>query len=328
MNFLSPVRAALRWLTLITLAAALAPAVAQADTPAPGHSFKDCSDCPDMVALPAGQFQMGTSSTEQTAWGVAPHYASMEGPLHPVTIARPFAIGKFQITRDQWAAYVEAQGHGADPASGCAVLTPDTGAWGVDPQRSWRDPGFVQDGNHPVVCINFTEAQHYAAWLSKRTGKHYRLPSEAEWEYAARAGTSTANYWGNDRDDACAHTNATDLNRAEQHRYVRAAVPDGAFLCHDGYVFTAPVDAKPANPWGLYGMSGNVWQMTADCLNENYDSAPADGSARTTGDCRSHIDRGASWVNSPKFVRAGQRHPDLLDARNSVLGLRLVRELN
>lgn len=292
-----------------------------------GSTIRDCPDCPQMVVLPAGQFAMGGNAAEQTAWGVAPHYAEMELPAHAVTISHRYAIAKFTVTRDEWAAYIAAAGKAAPDDAGCAVLTPDTGAWAVDARRSWRDPGFAQDGNHPAVCISWNDAQGYVAWLSARTGQRYRLPSEAEWEYAARAGTSTANYWGEDRENACHYANATDLNRAELHRYARS-VPDSAFLCHDGHVYTAPVDAFPPNPWGLYGMSGNVWQMTGDCLNPDYRGAPADGSARTSGDCRSRIDRGASWVNSPKFVRASQRHPDLATARNSVLGLRLVREID
>ena len=299
-----------------------------AQSPALGTAWRDCSDCPEMVSVPAGRFTMGASAQEHSRFGVTPDYAASELPAHEVRIARPIAVGRFVVTRDEWARYVASRRAPSEgeAAPGCAVLTPATGAWAVDASRSWRDPGFAQSGRDPAVCIDWAEAKAYAAWLRARTGKPYRLLSESEWEYAARAGSVSANYWGDDREGACKAANASDLSRAEQHAYSRS-VPDSAFLCHDGYVFTAPVDAFAANAFGLYGMSGNVWQWVEDCFSSNYEGAPADGSARLDGDCHYHVDRGASWVNSPRFVRSASRHKDLALARTSVLGLRVARDL-
>ena len=303
------------------------PAFAQAL--APGAMLRDCRDCPELIVVPAGQYSMGSSTEEHARFGVTPEYAATELPAHGVRIARPFAVGRYAVTRDEWARYAQSaagQTSAERGGTGCAVLTPATGVWAVDAARSWRDPGYAQTGREPVVCISWNEAQAYAAWLSQRSGKRYRLLTEAEWEYAARAGSHTANYWGSDASQACAHANASDQDRADAHAYTRA-VPDSYFPCRDGHVHTAPVDAYGANAFGLYGMSGNVWQWVEDCFNDSHAGAPADGSARRDGDCRYRVDRGASWVNSPRFVRAAARHKDLVEARTSVLGLRLARDL-
>ena len=323
---------ALRCLTAAWVASASLAALAQAPA-VPPPALRDCSDCPPMVEVPAGRFTMGGSPAEHQRAGVTPDYAATELPAHEVRIARPFLMSLYPVTRDEWAAFAATDAsaaHAADEAAhgvapGCAVLRPE-GVWGVEPNRSWRDPGFVQTGRDPVVCVNWGEAKAYAAWLSARSGRRYRLPTEAEWEYAARAGTTTANYWGPDRENACAFGNASDLTLAERYAYARS-LPDSSFLCHDGFVYTAPVDAFPPNGFGLYGMAANVWQWVEDCFTASYDGAPADGSARGDGDCHYHLDRGASWVNSPRFVRVAARHKDLVDARNSVLGFRLVREI-
>lgn len=293
----------------------------------PGKIFRDCKDCPEMIVIPPGEFQMGARSDEYGSAGLPVHLGG-EVPQHTVKIEYAFALGRYTVTRDEWAAYIASLPKDSEAATsqGCSVLIPSTGEWKVDPARSWRDPGFKQTGRDPVVCINWNEAKAYTAWLSKRTRQSYRLPSEAEWEYAARAGTTTINYWGSDRLNACRFANASDLTRAEVHAYARN-VPDSSFLCHDRFVFTAPVNAFPPNPWKLYGMSGNVWQMVEDCVHEGYTGAPTDGSVWSGGDCTSHIDRGASWVNSPKYVRVAARHTDLTDARTSVLGFRLARDL-
>lgn len=315
------------------LGACLLPLESHAQARAQPTRLRDCSDCPEMVVVPAGRFAMGAGSDEHARFGVKPDYAATEQPVHEVRFAHPFMVAAFPVTRDEWARFVAAgaaqappgAGKQEDTAPGCAVLTP-AGVWAVEPARSWRDPGFAQTGRDPVVCIAWGEAKRYAAWISERSGKTYRLLTEAEFEYAARAGTTSANYWGADREQACQNANASDLTLAERYAYARS-LPDSSFLCHDGFVYTAPVDAFPANPFGLFGMSANVWQWVEDCYSDNHAGAPADGSARVDGDCHYRMDRGASWVNSPRFVRAASRHKDLVYARNSVLGFRLARDL-
>ena len=289
-----------------------------------GTVVRDCRDCPEMVVVPAGSFTMGSNVDEQTRFGVAPDYAATELPAHDVRVAHAFAIERTTVTRDEWARYAAANG---DQPAGCNVFSQDDRKWVYDEKRSWRDPGFDQGGREPVVCVNLADARRYAVWMNTRTGHRYRLPTEAEWEYAARAGTSGANYWGDTTDDACAHTNAADRTSVKA-KVASGERPDLVFPCEDGYVFTAPVDAFPPNPFGLYGMSGNVNQIVEDCFHATYDDAPADDGVWSGGDCRYHMDRGASWVNSPRFVRAGMRHKDLVEARLSVLGFRLVREID
>lgn len=326
MTLLRALRVTLFASAMLMTSIAWSQAAPDAPNTASPTALRDCRDCPAMLVLPAGRFMMGSGAAEQMRFGVTPDYAKTERPVHAVRIDRPFAIGVFPVTRDEWARYVADVGAIDSRPEGCAVFEPKTGVWAFDPNRSWRDPGFAQGGTEPVVCVGWAEARAYADWLSRRTGQHYRLPTEAEWEYAARAGTTTANYWGDDQREACRYTNASDLTRAEQHPLAQS-VPDSSFPCHDGYVFTAPVAAFPPNPFGLYGMSGNVWQWVEDCFTASYDDARGDAAARLDGDCHYHMDRGASWVNSPRFVRAGARHKDLFDVRTSVLGFRLARDV-
>jgi formylglycine-generating enzyme required for sulfatase activity len=160
-----------------------------------------------------------------------------------------------------------------------------------------------------VVCVNLADATAYAAWLSRKTGRHFRLPTGDEWEYAARAGTVGRLPW---QGDICHYANVGDVSRARAHN--RGVVDPATFMrCDDGHVTTAPVASYRPNAWGLYDMIGNVWEWTTDCDGDN---------------CASHLDRGASWGNSPKYVRVAAKHPDLVGARTSVLGIRIVEELD
>jgi formylglycine-generating enzyme required for sulfatase activity len=276
-----------------------------------------------MVAIPPGVSEIGASAEEQAREMTAPEIAAHERPRHGVEIAKPFALGLYPVTRAEYAAFIGATGRVQE--KGCQVLTVAANSWGLDPARDWSDPGVPQTDRDPVICVSWNDAQAYAAWMSSRTGKTYRLPSEAEYEYAARAGTAAARYWGDGRDDACRHANVSGLERAEAMKL--APDPDKFFQCRDDYVYTAPVGRFPPNPFGLYDMLGNVWEWTADCWNPSHDGAPADGSARTGGDCGGHVDKGASWVNSPHYLTAAARHRDLTGNRDTVLGFRLARDL-
>ena len=172
-----------------------------------------------------------------------------------------------------------------------------------------------------MVCVNVDDAEAYTDWLSKKTGKSYRLPSEAEWEYAARAGTTTEFYWGDSKADFCRHANIADLS-------LKTAWDDKIWTvaCDDRYAFTAPVGSFPANRWGLYDMAGNAWQLTADCYLQDYSGAPRDGSAWKTGatNCR-HVTRGGSWVEISDYARAGNRGYSPRANRSYHVGFRLAR---
>lgn len=232
---------------------------------------------------------------------------SDERPVRVVEFARPFAIGRYEVTFDEYDEFARATGR---------VLPDDEGRG---------------RGRRPVINVSWQDAVDYADWLSKKTRRSYRLPSESEWEYATRAGTITSRFWGDDERQACRYANVFDAAHQEalQKKYGINWEP---FPCEDGYAETAPVDAKEfaSNPLGLSQMLGNVWEWTADCWHENYDGAPADGSAwmeAAGGDCGQRVRRGGSWVNSPGSVRSATRIRHLSDSRLSLVGFRLAQDI-
>lgn len=252
----------------------------------PGQSFRECArDCPEMVVIPAGSFAMGSLPEDTQAYPA-------EWPQHTVTIARPFAVSKYQLTFADWDACVAA--------GGCNGYRP-------------TDEG--GRGKRPVINVSWDDAQAYVAWLSQVTGKTYRLLSEAEYEYAARAGTTTEYPWG----DTIGRNN-TSCN--------------GCGSAWDNKE-TAEVGSFRPNKFGLYEMAGNVWEWTEDCYQESYAidtpqgklMAPTDGSAWTGGDCRSHSVRGGSYDSNPRNLRSAQRAKYFDDNRSSYIGFRVARTL-
>ena len=280
--------------------------------PRPGRSFRDCPDCPEMLVLPAGSFQMGSPLGEAGR-------DDAEGPQRPVSV-RSFALGRSQVTRAQFAAFVQATGHPSPP--GCHVWNGTS--WLDTPGRGWAAPDFAQDDNHPAVCINWPDARAYVEWLASKTGRAYRLPSEAEWEYAARAGGTGARYWGQESDSACDYANVLDKSARRQFRYHSSYL---IHQCMDDYAYTAPVARFKPNDFGLYDMLGNVWHWTADCWNDSHADAPADGSARSKGACSMHVLRGGSWNSPPRSVRAAFRARLESEVRFGDNGFRVARSL-
>ena len=271
---------------------------------APGALFRDCPDCPVMTLLPAGSVLIGSPQDE-------PGRFRQEGPQREVSFRRPFAIGRVEITRGQWARFVADSGHAA--AAGCFVWNGERMA--PDPAAGWRRPGFAQMDTHPAVCINRDDAQAYARWLSRRTGNIYRLPSEEEWEYAARAGMRSARHWGDAAGEACAYANVADATGAAAHpSWV-------AHPCADGHVHTAPAGSFAANRFGLHDMTGNAWEWTDSCWSEALDEA-ADSKSR---DCSQRVLRGGGWLSMPAFARSATRHRLDHELRFSDIGFRLVR---
>jgi formylglycine-generating enzyme required for sulfatase activity len=298
----------------------LAASSASAEDAAPGTVLRDCTDCPELVVVPAGSFQMGQQEAE-------PGRAASAVPQHTVTL-RSFAMGRTHVTRAEFARFVAASGYEA--GSLCIRLTGrvlPNGAFEAVRDASWQSPGFQQTDRDPVVCVNHADATAYVQWLSSQTGRAYRLPSEAEWEYAARAGTTTVHWWGDGQDDACTSANVRDEAFAD--RFERTArVAQNMFLCRDGYVETAPGASFRPNAFGLYDMLGNAWQWTADCFNASYEGAPADGSAWMTGDCARRILRGGSWAFQPWGVRSAYRLADPVEGRAADGGFRVARDLS
>ena len=269
----------------------------------------------DMVPIPAGSFLMGSSEAETASNHVLQEFAAHEHPLHEVRVSA-FLLARRDVTRGEFAEFARSAGY--SPSSGCHVW--DGYQWRETATASWRSPGFDQTDQDPVVCVNRSDIEAYIKWRSQETGRAYRLPTEAEWEYAARAGTSTSRFWGDDVSKQCAFANGA----AESYSRRFPQEPDVNHACSDGYVFTSPVGSFAPNPWGLSDMLGDVWQWTADCGNASYDGAPSDGSAWSSGDCVHHVYRGGSWFDGPWLIRSATRHFGDVDRRFNGTGFRLA----
>jgi len=287
------VRLPLRFLTAgIALASTVFVLSAQAqDARKPGTEFQDCPECPLMVVVPAGSYDMGAPPVDQGR----PYD---EGELRPVTVSNPFAVGKFEVTFDEWDACVR---------DGKCVATEDEG-WGR--------------GKRPVINVSWTEADRYTKWLAEKTRKPYRLLTEAEWEYAARAGAGRARFFGIKREEVCSHANLYDKTAEKKLEFGMDMLP-----CDDGFDVTAPVGSFKPNAFGLHDMLGNVWEWTEDCQVHLWRNAPTDARARVTGRCTERAYRGASWLSHPpSYVRIGDRYR-FIGARYNDLGFRVGRLL-
>jgi formylglycine-generating enzyme required for sulfatase activity len=262
-------------------------------TPGSGKSARDlladkspCPFCPEMVVVPGGSFTMGSPASE-------PKRSSGEEQVK-VSIAAPFATGKYAVTFDEWDACVSD--------GGCIS------------SYNAKDRGWGR-GKRPVIDVNWDDAKAYTAWLSRKTGKIYRLLSEAEREYVTRAGTTTPFWWGSSI-------------TPKQANYDGSAEPYmGGGFKGEYRKATVPVDSFEPNPWGLYNVHGNVWEWTEDCWNDGNTANPGDGRARPTGDCMRRVVRGGSWNNYPMFLRSAWREGWLAGIRNSFMGFRVARTL-
>ena len=259
---------------------------------------KDCAACPEMVVIPAGRFVMGALPGEEEGENLADEFRNRSQPQRSVQVKR-FSAGRFEVTRGQYRVFADATGQSSD---GCFVWTGAT--FEKDPTKDWRNPGYAQDDAHPVTCVSWEDASAYARWLSERTGKKYRLLTEAEWEYAARAGSATTRYWGVDATMSCVHANGADLSTEAR---VPGASKWNVVNCNDRYAYTAPVGSYRPNAFGLYDMLGNVGEWAKDCWNGNYSGAPTDGSAAVAGDCALRVVRGGSWDDAPAGLRVAYR---------------------
>jgi formylglycine-generating enzyme required for sulfatase activity len=271
--------------------------------------FKDLDEGPEMVVVPAGSFTMGSPETEpeRESW-----QKGTECPQHKVTIAQPFAVGRHAVTRGQFAAFINNTGRKME--GGAYVLKGDK--WGHDANGSWRNPGFVQDDSHPVVCVNWHDANAYAAWLTQVTGRSCRLLTEAEREYVARAGTTTPFWWGSSLTPAQANYdgNYVYAGGGSKGEWRKATVSVGSFA---------------ANPWGLYNVHGNVSEWCEDVWHDTYDGATPDGSAWLQGgDADRRILRGGSWYFNPDLLRSAWRNGGNSGSRFSNFGFRVGRTLS
>jgi sulfatase modifying factor 1 len=288
------------------------------------ESYRDCADCPLMVTVPGGSFSMGSSPSDISSAiseGATAEDIQDETPQHDVTV-KQFSMSVTEVTRDQFDAFVRATGHQA--GGPCWVYSRTEYQLAEANANDWRDPGFIQSGDHPVVCVNWNDAKAYVSWLSQKTGKNYRLPTEAEWEYAARADTATPRHWGWNVSSGCRYASLADFTTAGWLKWEKKTQQQ-AFQCTDGYVYTAPVAQFQANAFGLFDMLGNVWEWTEDCYNTSYNGAPTNGLAWLTGDCSLRVDRGGSWHDLPWGVRSAMRFGVPVAARGSYLGFRVAK---
>ena len=281
-----------------------------------GQVFRDCGHCPEMVPIPAGQFIMGSAVSD-------PGRELSETPQRTVTLANPIAVGRFPVTHGEFSAFTNATGW--QYSGQCWRI-----GYNEFQERDWDEHNFdasaisVADGEptHPVICISWDDAMAYAAWLTRTTGKNYRLLTEAEWEYAARGGTTSRYWWGNDDRRACEFGNLADATASTTLQQ------DGWHfnVCHDNFIFTSPVGNFPANRFGLHDMSGNVWQWVLDCFRDNYNGAPVTASRPVTfPGCTRRVLRGGSWADVATDLRVAAREASFHLDRRTTDGFRVAR---
>lgn len=281
-----------------------------------GEAARECAACPELLLAPAGEFEMGSRPTDLDA-------GFDEAPMRVVTIDA-FAMGVAPITRQQYKYFVDQTGYFGEES--CESYD-DSGAFGVHFGRSWRNAGIETGDDHPVVCVSHQDALAYIEWLNGEVAGGepvYRLPSEAEWEYVARAGGTDIYAWGSDVNAGCAYMNGADLSALAQFSSWTVV------QCDDGWVYTAPISALEPNAFGFRHMIGNVWEWMADCWHSDYTGAPSDGAPwldADGGDCGFRMQRGGAWDSLPAAFRVSQRSAVLVDDRSFLAGFRVVRDL-
>lgn len=287
---------------LLAGAVALAHVAAAFAQNGPGTAFRDCAACPEMVVVPSGSFLMGAAPGEEDREQLREDRGRSE-PQVTVAIGS-FALGRYEVTHREFAAFVAETGHAT--TGGCHYVDVVDLEWRLGEHVSWSKTGFGQGEQHPVVCVSWNDAQAYADWLSRKTGKGYRLPSEAEWEYGARAGTATGYWWGRDIGAGKAH----------------------CFACDTGLDPRQPtkIGRFGANPYGLYDTAGNVEEWVYDCWHESYEGAPSDGAVFEGGDCGQRVVRGGAYSSGPKALRSMTRGKFAAGTANDSVGFRVVRD--
>jgi formylglycine-generating enzyme required for sulfatase activity len=256
---------------------------------------------PVMVTIPAGEFQMGDLNGKGD---------KDEQPVHAVHITKAFELGQYEVTFDEYDLFAAATG-----------------------REKPSDQGWHR-GDRPIINVSWDDAVTYTQWLSGRTGLEYRLPSEAEWEYAARSTTTTERYWPEnpvgEADAACTYSNVFDAKNSTANKNTYSGITWEPFTCEDQYQYTAPVGQFKANLWQLHDMLGNVWEWTQECYVDNYQASPLDGSAQESTDgkaCPLRVLRGGSWYFEPMFVRSANRVRTAPGDRDNDIGFRLARTL-
>ncbi|MGH8135110.1 MAG: formylglycine-generating enzyme family protein [Steroidobacteraceae bacterium] len=298
-------RAAISLLLLGTAATLLAAETMHA----PGTAFRDCEACPLMVVIPAGSFVLGPPAGAGSLVVQIPH---------------AFALGRHEVTRAEFARFIADSGH--EPLSGCRNWDPVLSRFNEDARRGWQNPATPVEpaDDHPVTCVSFADARTYVEWLARETGERYRLPSEAEWEYAARSGTTTQYPWGDAPGDGCESANTYDVTADFAFRL---GWPHAG--CRDGYADLARVGQFQPNAFNLYDMIGNVQEWVQDCATNSSIGRPRDARAwEWLGGCKNRIQRGGSWLTPPDRDRSADRVAAPDGDRSDDAGFRIARDLD
>jgi formylglycine-generating enzyme required for sulfatase activity len=291
--------------------------------------------------IPAGEFLMGSAEpAEQLAktfpqYGKTADFFSDEYPQHRVRITKPFYFGRCETTNGEFRKFVEGTGYKTQ-AETKETGRRGSGGWGFnqkeqkfegrDPKYNWRNPGFPVPDDRPVVDITWNDANAFCKWLSEKEVKKYRLPTEAEWEYAARAGTKTRYWCGDDPDSLAKVANIADADFFKS--FPDYYPQDKTISTHDGNVLPAPVGSYPANPFGLCDVHGNVWEWTADWYGEDYYSKSPVDDPKGPADGGQKVRRGGAWHTAPLWARASFRNYNTVDSRYPNLGFRIVLEVH
>ena len=285
-------------------------------------STRDCVHCPEMVVIPAGTALLGASTDDKFR-------NADELPERTFTIREAFAVSRYEITRDQYEAFVRATNR---PVGGdCLTDRRKRGDWQYDAATTFRDPGFVQEGDHPVACVNWDEAQAYVAWLNTQTKGGYRLLTEVEWEYVARGGATQnlAYPWGNDEAKGCPFANVFDRTALQTYTGVDTSgykVFD-PMNCADGRLNTAPVGSLQPNGFGVFDIIGNVQEWVEDCYSATRDRLSESGAPAAESNCARRLVKGGSWGTLAHNVRIAERIPYPATHRDDSIGIRVARTL-
>ena len=293
------------------------------------------------VRVPAGEFLMGSDESPDSLARAYPRYGRErllelgdEAPVHRVRITRPFYLGQYEVTVGQFRRFLEASGftpesqadgsggYGYNPEYDPAQSASGDAFDGRDPRYSWRNPGFSQDDDHPVVNVTWKDAAALARWLSQREGRRYRLPTEAEWEYACRAGSRTRYSSGDDPRSLLQVANVFDADARPYWPRWQGYALEG----HDGFAFTAPVGSYAPNAFGLYDMHGNAWEWVADWYDPDYYAHSPVDDPQGPPDGRVRVRRGGSWHTWPFYVRSAYRNWNAPATRYTLVGIRLLLE--
>lgn len=284
---------------------------------------RDCAHCPDMVIVPGGIAVLGAAPADRFS-------NPDELPERRFAVREPFAVSRYEITRDQYEAFVRATQRAVH--GGCLTDRVDRGIWTVDADTDFRDPGFPQTGDHPVACVSWNEARAYVDWLNTQTDGGYRLLTEVEWEYVARGGASRnlAYPWGNDADGGCRFANGMDRTAMATYAGMDTSgykVFD-PLACTDGWLNTAPVGSLAANGPGVYDIIGNVAEWVEDCHVPSHDALPESGAPPTVaGTCTHRIAKGGSWGTLAHNLRTAERVQYPPTHRDDSIGIRVARTL-